>query len=89
MEYVNTVSLELGGNLSIVFPDVDTNDDFIDQLLLSTAYTGRARAARLSRLFLHQDIYDDVLGRHHPGRTRVRGGVQLALANDTDGAIRG
>ncbi|WP_138846296.1 aldehyde dehydrogenase family protein [Rhodococcus pyridinivorans] len=59
------VSLELGGkNPSIVFPDVDISDDFIHQLLLSTRMHRQGQSCTAgSRLFLHQDIYDDVLGR--------------------------
>ncbi|WP_257016333.1 hypothetical protein [Rhodococcus sp. ACS1] len=68
-------------NPSIVFPDVDINDDFIDQLLLSTAYTGRARAAPQALPPVPApDIYDDVLDRLVTTLTglEVRGGVQLA-----------
>jgi len=59
------VSLELGGkNPSIVFPDVDIDDDFINQLLLSTRVHRQGQSCTAgSRLFLHQDIYDEVLDR--------------------------
>ncbi|MFC9767796.1 aldehyde dehydrogenase family protein [Rhodococcus jostii] len=59
------VSLELGGkNPSIVFPDVDIDEDFINQLLLSTRVHRQGQSCTAgSRLFLHQDIYDEVLDR--------------------------
>lgn len=56
------VSLELGGkNPSIVFPDA-VNDDLIDGLLASTRFTRQGQSCTAgSRLFLHDDIYDEVL----------------------------
>jgi aldehyde dehydrogenase (NAD+) len=57
------LSLELGGkNPSIVFPDA-VNDDLIDGLLAASRFTRQGQSCTAgSRLFLHQDIYDDVLG---------------------------
>ncbi|MFC8181784.1 aldehyde dehydrogenase family protein [Rhodococcus sp. NPDC057297] len=57
------VSLELGGkNPSIVFPDVDVDEAFIDNLLLSTRVHRQGQSCTAgSRLFLHRDIYDEVL----------------------------
>lgn len=58
------VSLELGGkNPSIVFPDA-VNDDLIDGLLASSRFTRQGQSCTAgSRLFLHDDIYDEVLDR--------------------------
>ncbi|MDI9977208.1 aldehyde dehydrogenase family protein [Rhodococcus sp. IEGM 1307] len=59
------VSLELGGkNPSIVFPDAADDDDLIGDLLLSSRVHRQGQSCTAgSRLFLHEDIYDDVLGR--------------------------
>ena len=59
------VSLELGGkNPSIVFPDAAGDDDLIGNLLLSSRVHRQGQSCTAgTRLFLHEDIYDDVLGR--------------------------
>jgi aldehyde dehydrogenase (NAD+) len=62
------VSLELGGkNPSIVFPDAaaDGNlDELLDGLLLSSRFARQGQSCTAgSRLFLHEDIYDEVLGK--------------------------
>ena len=59
------VSLELGGkNPSIVFPDAAVDDDLIANLLLSSRVHRQGQSCTAgSRLFLHEDIYDDVLER--------------------------
>lgn len=59
------ISLELGGkNPSIVFPDAADDDDLIDNLLLSSRVHRQGQSCTAgSRLFLHEDIYDDVLSR--------------------------
>jgi aldehyde dehydrogenase (NAD+) len=59
------VSLELGGkNPSIVFPDAAGDDDLIGSLLVSSRVHRQGQSCTAgSRLFLHEDIYDDVLGR--------------------------
>ncbi|MFC9550029.1 aldehyde dehydrogenase family protein [Rhodococcus sp. NPDC056960] len=59
------VSLELGGkNPSIVFPDAAGDDDLIANLLLSSRVHRQGQSCTAgSRLFLHEDVYDDVLGR--------------------------
>jgi aldehyde dehydrogenase (NAD+) len=61
-ERLGHLSLELGGkNPSIVFPDA-VDDDLIDGLLLSTRLTRQGQSCTAgSRLFLHQDIHDEVL----------------------------
>ena len=58
------VSLELGGkNPSIVFPDAAGDEDLIGNLLLSSRVHRQGQSCTAgSRLFLHEDIYDDVLG---------------------------
>lgn len=59
------VSLELGGkNPSIVFPDAADDADLIPNLLLSSRVHRQGQSCTAgSRLFLHEDIYDDVLSR--------------------------
>lgn len=59
------VSLELGGkNPSIVFPDAAGDEDLIGNLLLSSRVHRQGQSCTAgSRLFLHEDIYDDVLSR--------------------------
>ena len=58
------VSLELGGkNPSIVFPDA-VDDELIDGLLAASRFTRQGQSCTAgSRLFLHEDVYDDVLDR--------------------------
>lgn len=82
------VSLELGGkNPSIVFPDVDVNDDFINQLLLSTRVHRQGQSCTAgSRLFLHQDVYDEVLDQLVTALAGLEVGNPLAESTDM-GAI--
>ncbi len=66
-ERIAHISLELGGkNPSIVFPDAASDgylDDLIDGLLLSSRFARQGQSCTAgSRLFLHEDIYDEVLG---------------------------
>ena len=58
------VSLELGGkNPSIVFPD-GVDDQIVDGLLFASRFTRQGQSCTAgSRLFLHEDIYDEVLGK--------------------------
>lgn len=58
------LSLELGGkNPSIVFPDA-VDDDLIDGLLAASRFTRQGQSCTAgSRLFLHEDVYDEVLDR--------------------------
>ncbi|GAB3710391.1 aldehyde dehydrogenase family protein [Nocardiopsis oceani] len=57
------LSLELGGkNPSIVFPDAVEDEGILDGLLLSSRFTRQGQSCTAgSRLFLHEDIYDEVL----------------------------
>ncbi|MFC9840923.1 aldehyde dehydrogenase family protein [Rhodococcus sp. NPDC127530] len=82
------VSLELGGkNPSIVFPDVNIDDEFINQLLLSTRVHRQGQSCTAgSRLFLHQDIYDEVLGRLVDSLAALEVGNPLSESTDM-GAI--
>ncbi|MGR6520290.1 aldehyde dehydrogenase family protein (plasmid) [Rhodococcus erythropolis] len=59
------VSLELGGkNPSIVFPDAVEDEDLVANLLLSSRVHRQGQSCTAgSRLFLHEDIYDEVLAR--------------------------
>ena len=58
------MSLELGGkNPSIVFPDA-VDDELIDGLLFASRFTRQGQSCTAgSRLFLHEDVYDEVLER--------------------------
>lgn len=58
------MSLELGGkNPSIVFPD-GVDGQIVDGLLFASRFTRQGQSCTAgSRLFLHEDIYDDVLGK--------------------------
>src|SRR5699024_8336224 len=57
-------SLELGGKSpSIVFPDSAT-DDVLDKVIAATRFARQGQSCTSgSRLFIHQDIYDDFLSR--------------------------
>lgn len=57
------MSMELGGkNPNIVFPD-GVDDQLLDGLLLASRFTRQGQSCTAgSRLFLHEDIYDEVLG---------------------------
>lgn len=63
-ERLGHVSLELGGkNPSIVFPDA-VDDELIDGLLAASRFTRQGQSCTAgSRLFLHEDVYDEVLDR--------------------------
>lgn len=84
------VSLELGGkNPSIVFPDA-LDDDLIDGLLLSTRFHRQGQSCTAgSRLYLHEDIYDDVLDRLVATLARLRVGDPLDEASDMGAVING
>ncbi|AZI57742.1 aldehyde dehydrogenase family protein [Nakamurella antarctica] len=58
------VSLELGGKSpSIVFPDAAT-DATVDGLLTAMRFTRQGQSCTAgSRLFVHEDVFDDVVGR--------------------------
>lgn len=81
------MSLELGGkNPSIVFPD-GVDDELIDGLLLASRFTRQGQSCTAgSRLFLHEDIYDDVLGRLTAKLGALKVGDPLDEATDM-GAI--
>ena len=82
------VSLELGGkNPSIVFPDAADDDDLIANLLLSSRVHRQGQSCTAgSRLFLHADVYDDVLSRLVETLERQVVGYPLDEATDI-GAI--
>lgn len=81
------VSLELGGkNPSIVFPDA-VDDDLIDGLLASSRFTRQGQSCTAgSRLFLHEDIHDEVLERLTAKLATLKVGNPLDEASDM-GAI--
>ena len=82
------VSLELGGkNPSIVFPDA-VDDDLIDGLLAASRFTRQGQSCTAgSRLFLHEDIYDEVLDRLVPRLGALRVGDPLDEATDMGAVI--
>ena len=82
------MSLELGGkNPSIVFPDAADDDELIDGLLLASRFTRQGQSCTAgSRLFLHEDIYDDVLGRLSAKLGALKVGDPMDEASDM-GAI--
>jgi len=82
------MSLELGGkNPSIVYPDA-VDDDLIDQLLLASRFARQGQSCTAgSRLFLHQDVYDDVLSRLVPRLGAMTVGDPLDEASDMGAVI--
>jgi aldehyde dehydrogenase (NAD+) len=89
------VSLELGGkNPSIVFPDAaasaEETDDLIDGLLLASRFTRQGQSCTAgSRLFLHEDIYDEVLDRLVVRLGALTVGDPLDEASDMGAIING
>lgn len=88
------MSLELGGkNPSIVFPDAFGQDDavddeLIDGLLLASRFTRQGQSCTAgSRLFLHEDIYDDVLTRLSAKLGALKVGDPLDEATDMGAVI--
>ena len=81
------MSLELGGkNPSIVFPDA-VDDELLDGLLLASRFTRQGQSCTAgSRLYLHADIYDDVLARLGAKLGALKVGDPLDEATDM-GAI--
>lgn len=81
------MSLELGGKSpSIVFPDA-VDDELIDGLLTASRFTRQGQSCTAgSRLFLHEDIYDDVLARLGAKLGALKVGDPLDEASDM-GAI--
>ncbi|MET4704114.1 aldehyde dehydrogenase family protein [Frigoribacterium sp. UYMn621] len=89
------VSLELGGkNPSIVFPDATATpqdtDELIDGLLLASRFTRQGQSCTAgSRLFLHEDIYDEVLDRLVGRLGALTVGDPLDEASDMGAIING
>ncbi|MGO4382709.1 aldehyde dehydrogenase family protein [Specibacter sp. RAF43] len=82
------MSLELGGkNPSIVFPDA-VDDQLIDGLLMASRFTRQGQSCTAgSRLFLHEDIYDDVLARLTAKLGALKVGDPLDEATDMGAVI--
>lgn len=56
------VSLELGGkSANIIFPDIDRIDDVVDNAIFAFLYCNGQSCLAGSRLFVHEDIYEDVV----------------------------
>jgi aldehyde dehydrogenase (NAD+) len=90
MERLAHVSLELGGkNPSIVFPD-GVDDDLADGLMMSSRLTRQGQSCTAgSRLFLHEDIHDEVLERFVNRLQRMKVGDPLDEATDMGAVING
>jgi aldehyde dehydrogenase (NAD+) len=84
------VSLELGGkNPSIVFPDA-VDDDLIDGLLLASRFTRQGQSCTAgSRMFLHADVYDEVLDRLVARLGALKVGDPLDESSDMGAIING
>ncbi|WP_104088865.1 aldehyde dehydrogenase family protein [Arthrobacter sp. GMC3] len=82
------MSMELGGkNPSIVFPDA-VDEELIDGLLLASRFTRQGQSCTAgSRLFLHEDIYDDVLTRLSAKLGALKVGDPLDEATDMGAVI--
>ena len=82
------MSMELGGkNPSIVFPDA-VDDELIDGLLMASRFTRQGQSCTAgSRLFLHEDIYDDVLARLSAKLGALKVGDPLDEATDMGAVI--
>ncbi|WP_125610116.1 aldehyde dehydrogenase family protein [Specibacter cremeus] len=82
------MSLELGGKSpSIVFPDAVDNE-LIDGLLLASRFTRQGQSCTAgSRLFLHEDVYDDVLARLGTRLAALTVGDPLEEATDMGAVI--
>jgi len=90
MERLAHVSLELGGkNPSIVFPDGD-DEELIEGLLQSARLTRQGQSCTAgSRLFLHEDIHDDVLDRFVERLAQMKVGDPLEESTDMGAIING
>ena len=94
-ERLAPVSLELGGkNPSIVFPDAaasaEDTDELIDGLLTASRFTRQGQSCTAgSRLFLHEDIYEEVLDRLVGRLGALRVGDPLDEASDMGAIING
>ncbi|MGP5725509.1 aldehyde dehydrogenase family protein [Arthrobacter rhombi] len=82
------MSMELGGkNPSIVFPDA-VDDQLIDQLLLASRFARQGQSCTAgSRLFIHRDVYDDVLSQLVPRLGAMQVGDPLDEASDMGAVI--
>ena len=88
MERLAHVSLELGGkNPSIVFPD-GVDDDLVRALLLAARFTRQGQSCTAgSRLFLHEDIHDQVLDAFVTHLAQMKVGDPLDEATDMGAVI--
>ncbi|MDJ0355962.1 aldehyde dehydrogenase family protein [Paenarthrobacter sp. PH39-S1] len=82
------MSLELGGkNPSIVFPDA-VDDELIDGLLLASRFTRQGQSCTAgSRLFLHEDIHDEVMDKLVARLGALKVGDPLDEATDMGAVI--
>jgi acyl-CoA reductase-like NAD-dependent aldehyde dehydrogenase len=66
------VSLELGGKSpNIVFPDIDDIDGVVDNAAFAATYCNGQSCLAGTRLFVHDDVYDDVVGRLVAGVEKI------------------
>lgn len=67
------VTLELGGKSpAIVFPDIEDIDAVVDNAAFASMYCNGQSCLAGTRLFLHEAIYDDFIGRLKAQLSRVR-----------------
>ncbi|WIX77851.1 aldehyde dehydrogenase family protein [Amycolatopsis carbonis] len=72
------VSLELGGKSpNIVFPDIEDLDRVIDNATFAATYCNGQSCLAGTRLFVHDDLYDDFLGKLSASFQGVRVGSPL------------
>ncbi len=78
------VSLELGGKSpTIVFPDATGLDGLVGQIIAATRFARQGQSCTAgSRLFLHDDIYDEVLSGVVEAASRLRVGDPRDEASD-------
>ncbi|MDN6332831.1 MAG: aldehyde dehydrogenase family protein [Micrococcaceae bacterium] len=82
------MSMELGGkNPSIVFPDA-VDDQLVDQLLLASRFARQGQSCTAgSRLFIHREVYDEVLSELVPRLGAMKVGDPLEEASDMGAVI--
>ncbi|MGW6659585.1 aldehyde dehydrogenase family protein [Rhodococcus sp. NPDC055024] len=83
------VSLELGGKSpNIVFPDVeDKIDDIVDNVAFAVTYCNGQSCLAGTRLFVHDDIYDQFISKLVAGFERIRLGSPLDPTTVVSGLV--
>lgn len=82
------VSLELGGKSpNIVFPDVEDIDAVVDNALFAAMYCNGQSCLAGTRLFVHDAIYDQFVGKIAAGAARVKVGSPVDEATRLSGMV--